>query len=125
MDKVVIIRAADQDAQRKTSGGRATAINFAGIGDSGNSWIGTVTLKPGDRTGGHHHGRHEVALYVVKGRARLNWGEKLEEFADVEPGDFAYFPPFIPHGETNLDDQEPVEFLVVRSDDEKIVVPLS
>lgn len=49
--------------------GRATAFDFAGAGGR-ETWIGTVTLQPHSKTGAHHHGRHEVAVYVAKGHGR-------------------------------------------------------
>jgi uncharacterized RmlC-like cupin family protein len=42
----------------------------------------------------------------------------------VGPGDFVYFAPFVPHQELNPDESETVDFVVVRSDNEKIVVAL-
>jgi uncharacterized RmlC-like cupin family protein len=86
------------------------------------TWLGAVSLQPGARTGPHHHGRHEVALYVVKGRSRILWGERLEFAADVTAGDFVYFAPFVPHEECNLHCEEAVEFVVVRTDNERISV---
>jgi uncharacterized RmlC-like cupin family protein len=83
-----------------------------------------VALAPGGKTGGHHHGRHEVAVYVVRGRGRIEWGERLEVSADIAAGDFVYFPPYILHQEVNLDSTTPLEFVVVRSDNERIVVNL-
>ena len=119
---VRIIRAEQQRAEREAGGGRATAFNFTGEGGT-RTWIGTVSLKPGGRTGGHHHGRHEVALYVISGRTELSWGEGLAFKAEVGPGDFAYFSPGISHQERNPSDTETAEFLVVRSDNERIAVP--
>jgi uncharacterized RmlC-like cupin family protein len=43
--------------------------------------------------------------------------------AQVDPGEFAYFSPGIPHQEHNLSETETVEFLVARSDNERIAVP--
>ena len=119
---VRIVRAAEQRAARETGSGRATAFNFTGEGGT-RTWIGTVTLTAGGCTGGHHHGRHEVVVYVVSGRAELSWGERLSFRTEIGPGDFAYFSPDIPHQERNLSDAETVEFLVVRSDNERIAVP--
>jgi uncharacterized RmlC-like cupin family protein len=102
---------------------RATAFDFAGAGGR-ETWIGTVTLQPNARTGAHHHGRHEVAVYVVKGRSQIRWGERLQFAAEVGPGDFVYFAPFVPHQERNLDAGETLDFVVVRSDNERIVVDL-
>jgi uncharacterized RmlC-like cupin family protein len=122
---VKVVRAAAQQAARLGPGGtgRATVVDYAGTGGS-QTWIGTVTLKPEGKTGTHHHGRHEVTIYVVKGRSEIRWGERLEFAANVGPGDFVYFAPYVPHQESNPDGRDSVEFVVVRSDNEKIVVPL-
>jgi uncharacterized RmlC-like cupin family protein len=102
--------------------GRATAFDFAGAGGR-ETWIGAVTLQPFAKTGAHHHGRHEVAVYVVKGHGQIRWGERLEFAAEVSPGDFAYFAPYVPHQELNVA-SETLDFVVVRSDNERIVVNL-
>jgi len=60
----------------------------------------------------------------VKGRSEIRWGERLEFAAEVGSGDFVYFAPYVPHQELNLDANETVDFVVVRSDNEKIVVKL-
>ena len=101
--------------------GRATAVEFTGTGGQ-KTWIGTVTLPPKAKTGAHHHGRHEVGVYVVQGRCQIRWGERLEYAAEVGPGDFVYFAPYVPHQELNLDADERLDLVVVRSDNEKIVV---
>ena len=103
--------------------GRATAFDFSGAGGQ-QTWIGAVTLQPKAKTGAHHHGRHEVAIYVVKGRSEIRWGERLEFAAEVGPGDFVYFAPYVPHQEENFSSTESVDFVVVRSDNEKIVVKI-
>lgn len=103
--------------------GRATAFDFTGTGGQ-RTWLGRVTLKPGVQTGAHHHGRHEVAVYVISGSPEIRWGERLEFVAQVAAGDFVYFAPNVPHQERNPSAVEPVEFLVVRSDNERIVVNL-
>jgi uncharacterized RmlC-like cupin family protein len=103
--------------------GRATAFDFTGAGGR-ETWIGTVTLQPKAKTGAHHHGRHEVAVYVVRGRSQIRWGDRLEFAADVGPGDFVYFAPYVPHQELNPDASASLDFVVVRSDDERIAVNL-
>ena len=103
--------------------GRATAFDFAGTGGQ-RTWIGRVSVKPNAKTGAHHHGRHEVVVYVVSGRTEIRWGDRLEFTADVGAGDFVYFSPYVPHQERNLSGVEAVEFLVVRSDNEKLAVGL-
>ena len=124
-DGVTVVRAASLDAQvHAPSGtGRATAFDFAGTGGE-RTWIGRVSLKPNAKTGAHHHGRHEVMVYVISGHTEIRWGDRLEFVADVGAGDFVYFSSYVPHQERNLNDGETVEFLVIRSDNEKIAVSL-
>jgi uncharacterized RmlC-like cupin family protein len=100
---------------------RATALEFMGA-DGQRTWVGAVSLEPGARTGPHHHARHEVALYVAKGCSQILWGERLEFAADVMAGDFVYFAPYVPHEERNLHCDEAVEFVVVRTNNERISV---
>jgi uncharacterized RmlC-like cupin family protein len=90
---------------------------FAGTGGS-RTWVGTVTLPPGGKTGGHHHDRHEVAVFVARGRSEVRSGDRLEFAAEVGPGDMVYFAPYVPHQEFNPDPDEAVEFVVIRSGNE-------
>jgi len=121
---VKIVRA-EQLASAMLSGAtsRATAFDFVGSGGQC-TWIGAVRLAAGDRNNAHHHGHHEVMAYVAAGRGRICWGEWLEFAADISPGDFVYFAPYVPHREINLDAEHPLEFVVVRSDNERIAVDL-
>jgi uncharacterized RmlC-like cupin family protein len=122
-DAVRVVRGTSLTDAMRTKGGRATALGFTAPGDRG-VWIGTVTQSPASKTGKHHHGRHEAALYVVRGHAEIRWGDRLEFGANVGPGDFIYFTPFVPHQEYNKHPAEPVEYVVVRTDDERIAVAL-
>jgi uncharacterized RmlC-like cupin family protein len=120
---VTVVRAAaiDRIARGPAGSGRATAVDFAGTGGRA-TWIGVVTLQPNAATGAHHHGRHEVAVYVVRGRGRIRWGARLEFAAEIGPGDFVYFAPHVPHQEENLAAGETLDFVVVRSDSERIAI---
>lgn len=122
-DGVRVVRAEALDRAMREGGGRATVFDYVGTGGQ-QTWIGNVTLPPGTKTGLHHHGRHEVTIYVVKGRSEIRWGERLEFVAEVGPGDFVYFAPYVPHQEFNPSASADVEFVVVRSDNERIVVKL-
>jgi uncharacterized RmlC-like cupin family protein len=102
---------------------RAAAINQA-LAGSNNLWAGTVEIHPNAKTGAHHHGELESVIYVVKGRARMRWGNKLEYVAEAEAGDFIFVPPFVPHQEINASPDEPLSCVLVRSDQEAIVVNL-
>ena len=123
-DAVRIVRAHEVEAAKHDAAnrGRASIFDFTGAGD-GHTWIGAVRLAPGVITGGHHHGRTEVAFYVVQGRIEVRWGDGLVHAAQLSAGDFAYFTPFVPHQEHNRSER-PVDLVVVRSDDERIVVKL-
>jgi uncharacterized RmlC-like cupin family protein len=63
-------------------------------------------------------------IYVVRGKARMRWGEKLEFTAEAGPGDFIYVPPFVPHQEINADPGEPLDCVLMRSGQEPVVVNL-
>lgn len=103
---------------------RAAAINFARVGAE-KIWAGTVVIHAGAKTGAHHHGDLESVIYVIKGRARMRWGEALEFVAEAGPGDFIYVPPFVPHQEINASADEPLECVLVRSGGEAVVVNLN
>ena len=120
-----IVRAGELDANTPQTPGmtRAAAITHASAGAE-KLWAGTVVVQPNAKTGAHHHGQLETVLYIVKGRARFRWGEKLEYVDEAGPGDFIYVPPFVPHQEINARNDEPVEAVVVRSGQEPIVVNL-
>ena len=103
---------------------RKAAINFARVG-ARKLWAGTVHIHPNAKTGAHHHGPLESVIYVVKGRARMRWGEALEFVAEAGPGDFIYVPPFVPHQEINADPDNPLQCVLVRSDNEAVVVNIA
>lgn len=87
-------------------------------------WAGTVDISPDAKTGAHHHGELESVIYIVRGRARMRWGERLEYTAVAEAGDFIFVPPFVPHQEMNASSTEPLECVLVRNDQQPIVVNL-
>ena len=120
-----IVRAGELDANTPQTPGmtRAAAITHATAGAQ-KLWAGTVVVQPDAKTGAHHHGDLETVLYIVKGRARFRWGEKLEYVDEAGPGDFIYVPPYVPHQEINARHDQPVEAVVVRSGQDPIVVNL-
>lgn len=120
-DGVRVRRASEIAREREGGTGRTTVFDFTGIG-SERTWIGSVQVAPQHSTGAHDHGRHEVMLYVVRGRSEIRWGEALDYATEIAPGDCVYFTPGVPHQERSLESTETVEYLVVRSDNEKIAV---
>jgi len=102
---------------------RAAAITHASAGAS-KLWAGTVVIHPDAKTGAHHHGDLESVIYVVKGHARMRWGDHLESTAEASAGDFIYVPPYVPHQEINASRSEALECVLVRSGQDPIVVNL-
>jgi uncharacterized RmlC-like cupin family protein len=103
---------------------RAAAITHARTGAT-KLWAGTVAIDANAKTGAHHHGELESVIYVVSGRARMRWGERLEFCAEAGPGDFIYVPPFVPHQEINASRSEILTCVLVRSGQEPVVVNLN
>lgn len=122
---VRIVRAGELDTNTPQTPGmsRAAAITHASAG-AGKLWAGTVTVDPNARTAAHHHGDLETVLYIIKGRARMRWGDHLEFSEEAGPGDFIFVPPWVPHQEMNARSDEPVEAVVIRSGQDPVVVNL-
>ena len=120
-----VVRAGDLDTNTAQTPGmnRAAAINAARAGAE-KLWAGTVVIHPGAKTGAHHHGDLESVIYVVSGRARMKWGDRLEYTAEAGPGDFIYVAPWAPHQELNASPDEPLSCVLVRSGQEPVVVNL-
>ena len=81
----------DSNTQQTPDMSRAAAINFARVGAQ-KLWAGTVTIHANAKTSAHHHGHLESIIYVLKGRARMRWGERLEFVAEAKPRDFISSP---------------------------------
>jgi uncharacterized RmlC-like cupin family protein len=122
---IKIVRSGELDPNTPQTPGmtRAAAITHARTGAT-KLWAGTVVVQPNAKTGPHHHGELETVLYIVKGRARMRWGDHLEFSEEAGPGDFMYVPPYVPHQEINARHDEPCEAVVVRSGQDPIVVNL-
>ncbi len=122
---VRVVRAGELDANTPQTPGmlRAAAITTATAGAE-KLWAGTVVIEPDARTGTHHHGPVESVIYVVSGRARMRWGDRLEFIAEAGPGDFIYVPPYVPHQEINAAAEEPLSCVLVRSGQDPVVVNL-
>ena len=125
-DGVCVIKGDQLDANTAQTPGmhRQAAINHARVGAQ-KIWAGTVSIAANAKTGVHHHGELESVIYVVKGHARMRWGERLQFVAEAWPGDFIYVPPFVPHQEINADSSQSLECVLVRSDNEAVVVNIT
>jgi uncharacterized RmlC-like cupin family protein len=125
-DGVRVIKGDQLDANTAQTPGmfRQAAINHARVGAQ-KIWAGTVTIEANAKTGVHHHGDLESVIFVVSGKARMRWGESLEFVAEAGPGDFIYVPPYVPHQEINADPDTPLQCVLVRSDNEAVVVNIT
>jgi uncharacterized RmlC-like cupin family protein len=113
---VRVVRADELDANTaQTPGMQRRAAVTTGLTGATKLWAGTVTIDAKARTGAHHHGDLESVMYVVKGVARLRWGDHLEFVAEAGAGDFIYVPPFVPHQEINASEDLQLHCVLARS----------
>ena len=78
--------------------------------------MNVATVPPGAVAYAHVHVDFEVMLFLLQGRVRHEYGEKLEKSMDNEAGDFIFIEPGVPHEVINLSKTEPVIAVVARSD---------
>ena len=123
MAELRVVRPHERDKDTaQTPGMRREAGVAASTVGAEKIWVGHVTMAPGAKSGAHHHGPVESSIYVISGRARFRFGERLEQEVDAGPGDFVYVPPQAIHQEINIDDAAPVEMIVARDGQENVVV---
>src|SRR5256714_9319155 len=121
--RVVHANELDSNTAQTPGMNRAAAITHARAGAE-KLWAGTVLIHPKAKTAAHHHGPVESVIYVVSGRARMGWGNRIEFVAEAGPGDFISVPPSVPPQEINPNDDEPLSCVLVRSGQEPVVVNL-
>lgn len=100
---------------------RAEGVGARTVGAEG-LWVGHVTIDKGVKSGPHHHGHVESAIYVISGTARFKYGERLEHELVANAGDFVFVPPYLVHQEINASDAEAITMIVSRSSQENVVV---
>lgn len=103
---------------------RLAAVSRELAGSEG-LWAGVTTVAPGVASSVHHHGSLETVIYVVSGRGKMRWGDNLEFEQEVEPGDFIFVPPYVPHQEINPSPDTPSQWVIVRNSQEAVVVNLT
>jgi len=82
-------------------------------------------IPPGGIAEPHFHPEHETAIYLLKGRVEVCYGQGLQHCRVCEAGDFIFTPPGVPHQPRNLSATEPVYVLAARNDpneQEKVVL---
>jgi uncharacterized RmlC-like cupin family protein len=125
MAEVVVVPAAKlgHDTAQTPGLQRLEAVS-AKLTGSQSLWMGLSVLPAGARTGVHHHGESETAIYVRRGTGRWWTGERLDQLHEAHAGDFVFIPPYVVHREENASETEPVEMIIARSSQEAIVVNL-
>ena len=119
------IRAAELTGDTgQTSGmGRREAISGKSVGAE-KLWMGQTHVAAGAKSGDHHHGEAETAIYVVSGTPAFVFADGDQEVRlEAKPGDYIFVPPYVPHREENPGDEEAV-VVIARSSQQGIVVNL-
>lgn len=75
-----------------------------------------LTIPPGQRAKAHLYEDHETAIYVISGRGRMWYGDRLEEVMECGPGDMIYTPAGVPHLPANPYNDEPCVAVIARTD---------
>jgi uncharacterized RmlC-like cupin family protein len=103
--------------QRRTLQG---LTNFLGISATSAGAQGLclhlVVFEPGERANAHLHEGHETALYQSDGTVGMWFGDELEQYVEVHPGDFLYIPAGLPHLPFNTSDTERATAVAARTD---------
>jgi uncharacterized RmlC-like cupin family protein len=87
-------------------------------------WMGQTHVAPGARSGDHHHGEAETAIYVLSGNPAFVFAEGDQEVRlETGPGDYIFVPPYVPHREENPGAAEAV-VIIARSSQDGIVFNL-
>ena len=87
-------------------------------------WMGQTHVSPGAKSGDHHHGDTETAIFVVSGTPAFVFADGDREVRlQAKPGDYIFVPPYVPHREENPGADEAV-VVIARSSQEAIVVNL-
>lgn len=122
---VHVVRADDLSDETPQTAGlqRFEAVSAKRLG-SEDLWMGLSVLPAGSRTGAHHHGQSETALYILEGVGRWWVGPELDVLCEAHPGDFVYIKPHVVHWEENGSDSEPVRMVVARTTQDAIVINL-
>ncbi len=123
MTGIRIIRPHERDAGTAQTPGmvRTAGVSAETCGASG-VWMGEFTNEPGFRSGAHHHGDVESAIYVLEGTIRFRWGERLQHSAEASAGDFIFVPAHLVHQEINASSSERVVGILARGGSENVVV---
>lgn len=117
-----VTRHGDEDRRTLSSG---DCIRVTGVGpqhtEATKIWFGQVSNEPGYRSLPHHHGEAETGGYVLRGTARIYFGEDYRQWLDMSAGDWVFVPPFMPHVEANMSTTEELVWLTTRTPDNIVI----
>src|SRR5580704_18934342 len=68
----------------QTTGMRRLAAISHELAGSEALWAGIMLAEPGTASSVHHHGPLETVVYVLSGRSKVRWGNRLEHETDME-----------------------------------------
>ncbi|MBI5288335.1 MAG: cupin domain-containing protein [Chloroflexi bacterium] len=122
-EHVRIVRPQERDAATAQTPGmsRVAGVSANKCGSS-SVWMGEVVTEPGFRSGAHHHGNVESAIYVLRGTYRFRWGGQLQHSAEGGAGDFIFVPARVLHQEINTSATDPLVLVLARGSQENVVV---
>ena len=123
MSDIRVVKPNQRDAGTAQTPGmtRVAGVSATTCGSMG-VWMGQFTNEPGFRSGAHHHGDVESAIYIVSGRLRMRWGDRLQHESEATSGDFIFVPARLVHQEINASDSEGVVAILARGGQENVVV---
>jgi uncharacterized RmlC-like cupin family protein len=91
--------------------------------DTSRATLMRARAEGGAASGWHHHGDRDVLGYVVRGRARFEFGPAGDESTEVEEGGFFHVPAGLVHRDVNPSD-EPQEIILSVVGEGPLVVNL-
>lgn len=123
IDEIRVVRPAERDGGTAQTPGmvRVAGVSASTCGSS-EVWMGEVTTEAGFRSGAHHHGDVESAIYILSGAMRMRWGDRLEQSVDASAGDFIFVPARLVHQEINASQDDRLVLILARGGQENIVV---
>jgi uncharacterized RmlC-like cupin family protein len=102
----IVSPAAFDPETAQTPGSVRLAAVAPQLGIPSEMWGGLFEVRPGARTGIHHHGEQQTIAYVLSGVCEVRWGARGEHGARAHAGDFIHVPAFLPHMEINPSDSD-------------------
>jgi quercetin dioxygenase-like cupin family protein len=102
------------DADRLSAGAATPGVVREAAFETEKASLLRARAEPRAASGWHHHGERDVLGYVVRGRARFDFGPGGLESTEVEAGGFFHVPAGLVHRDVNpLDEPQEIVLCVV------------